>query len=121
MEEDGEERARSFYGSVLGLTEVQKPAALAARGGCWFVGEGIHLHLGIERPFKPQARAHIALLAQELDAARAHFAAAGVEVIDDDSGVEYARFYVRDPFGNRIEIVDARDAGFTARLPQLRG
>jgi catechol 2,3-dioxygenase-like lactoylglutathione lyase family enzyme len=121
MEEDGEERAREFYGGVLGLTEVQKPAALAARGGCWFVGEGIHLHLGVERPFRPQARAHVALLADDLDAARDHFDAAGIEVTDDDSGVGFARFYVRDPFGNRIEIVAARDAGFTARSPQLRG
>jgi catechol 2,3-dioxygenase-like lactoylglutathione lyase family enzyme len=41
-----EERLRAFYGRVLGLTEVEKPPALARRGGCWFRGFGIELHLG---------------------------------------------------------------------------
>ena len=117
MEEGGEERARAFYGGVLGLTEVRKPKALAGRGGCWFVGEGVHLHLGVERPFAPPQRAHIALLVPDLDVARSHFQSAGVSVKEDDSAAEFARFYINDPFGNRIEIVDAADAGFTERMP----
>src|SRR4051794_25210767 len=36
--EGGEELARRFYGDLLGMTEVPKPAALAGRGGCWFTG-----------------------------------------------------------------------------------
>ena len=115
FEEGGEDRVRQFYGGVLGLTEVEKPAALAGRGGCWFVGDGVQLHLGVERPFSPSPRAHVALLVSDLDEARALFAASQVEVLDDDSDAGFARFYVRDPFGNRIEIVDARDAGFTRR------
>ena len=36
-----EERARAFYGALLGMPELEKPAALAGRGGCWFAaGEG---------------------------------------------------------------------------------
>ncbi|MGW4046356.1 glyoxalase, partial [Streptomyces sp. NPDC004721] len=27
---------RAYYAGVLGMTEVPKPPALAARGGCWF-------------------------------------------------------------------------------------
>ena len=41
--------------------------------------------------------------------------AAGHAIEDDDSGLPVARCYVRDPFGNRIELVDARDAGFSER------
>ncbi len=41
-------QAREFYGVVLGLKETAKPAALANRGGLWFVlGDGIGLHLGV--------------------------------------------------------------------------
>jgi catechol 2,3-dioxygenase-like lactoylglutathione lyase family enzyme len=36
-----EEALRAFYGGVLGLDEVAKPPALAARGGCWFSGHGL--------------------------------------------------------------------------------
>ena len=34
----GEDDARRFYGEGLGLTEVDKPAELAGRGGAWFRG-----------------------------------------------------------------------------------
>jgi hypothetical protein len=37
----------------------------------------------------------------------------GVPIEEDDSGLPVRRCYVRDPFGNRIELVDARDAGFS--------
>jgi len=117
IEEGGEESAREFYAGVLGLTEVEKPAALADRGGCWFIGDGLQLHLGVERPFAPSPRAHVALIADDLDATRSRLAAAGIEVADDESDAGIARFYARDPFGNRIEIVDARDADFTRRQP----
>ena len=31
-----EDRARAFYGRLLGMIELPKPAELAKRGGCWF-------------------------------------------------------------------------------------
>jgi catechol 2,3-dioxygenase-like lactoylglutathione lyase family enzyme len=33
---DNEDRAREFYGVLLGLAEVAKPANLQGRGGVWF-------------------------------------------------------------------------------------
>ncbi len=114
----GEDRARAFYGDRLGLTEVEKPAGLD-RGGCWFVGEGIQLHLGVERPFKPAGKAHIAVLVDDLDAARSEFSAAGISVEADDSTTGFPRFYVRDPFGNRMEIISASGGGFTLRQPRI--
>ena len=50
---DGEAAVRRFYGDLLGLTEVEKPPVLAARGGAWFRGEGYELHVGVEEPFVP--------------------------------------------------------------------
>ncbi|MCL2543741.1 MAG: hypothetical protein FWE71_14960 [Nocardioidaceae bacterium] len=47
----GEEAARTFYNTLLGLIEVPKPPVLAARGGCWFQSSGAVLHLGVEEPF----------------------------------------------------------------------
>ncbi len=63
-----EDLARRFYAGVLGLTEVPKPAALAGRGGCWFVGPSIHLHLGVEAEFRPATKAHPALLVADISA-----------------------------------------------------
>ena len=106
--EGGEERARAFYGGVLGLVEIDKPAALAGRGGCWFAGAGMALHLGIEQPFKPATKAHVAIGVADLDGARAELEAAGQVVTDDGLDVGVRRFYAQDPFGNRIELVDWR-------------
>jgi hypothetical protein len=41
MPAGGEEAARRFYGDVLGLEEIPKPAALATRGGAWFRSGGV--------------------------------------------------------------------------------
>ncbi|HLY13130.1 MAG TPA: GNAT family N-acetyltransferase [Candidatus Limnocylindrales bacterium] len=110
MPDGGEDQARAFYGGLLGLAEVAKPAALADRGGCWFAGPGIALHLGVERPFSPAAKAHVAIGVTDLEAARAELLAAGVAVTDDGLEVGFARFHALDPFGNRIEIVRRQTA-----------
>ena len=65
------------------------------------------------RDVRPLARAHPALLVRGLAGAREVLVAAGAVVEDDDSDLPVRRCYVRDPFGNRIELVDARDAGFS--------
>jgi catechol 2,3-dioxygenase-like lactoylglutathione lyase family enzyme len=111
----GEEAARGFYGSILGLIEVAKPAALASRGGCWFVGPNVALHLGVEPDFHPARKAHVALLVDDLDGLRTTLDAAGVPTYDEDAPISVRRFYAFDPFGNRLELVDRRDAGFTRR------
>ncbi len=110
----GEEAlARLFYEGVLGLQEVHKPRAVARRGGVWFVGPGVALHLGVEEPFRPTRKAHPALVVADLGRAVERLQAAGVEIEEDLSGLQVRRCYVSDPFGNRIELLDAGDAGFT--------
>lgn len=116
MPAGGEDRARTFYADLLGLREVTKPDRLASRGGCWFVGSGLHLHLGIAPDFQPATKAHPGLVAADLDGLRSRLRAAGVEVTDDDSVPSVRRFYAADPFGNRLEFIDERSAGFTESL-----
>lgn len=110
---EAEEAGRRFYGHVLGLREVTKPPPLAGRGGLWFVAGSAAIHLGVDPSFAAARRSHPALVVGDLAAARMALADAAVRMTDDDSGLEVRRVYVDDPFGNRIELVDARDAGFT--------
>ncbi len=114
MPAGGEDAARRFYGEILGLAEIAKPAELAGRGGCWFARDGVAVHLGVEATYRPATRAHPAFVVDDLVAERERLARAGVPIIDDDSGLPVARCYLEDPFGNRIELVDAADAGFSA-------
>lgn len=102
----GEHAARAFFGTLLGLAEIPKPAALAGRGGCWFaLGGGQALHLGVEEPFHPARKAHVALVTDDLDALRARLTAAGCIVADDIALPGQRRFFTQDPFGNRLGIV----------------
>jgi catechol 2,3-dioxygenase-like lactoylglutathione lyase family enzyme len=110
MQRGKEETARAFYAGVLGLDEVQKPARLAGRGGCWFASGDISLHLGVEDEFRPARRAHPAFLVEGLADLLTRCRAAGAEVIDDDLLETHDRAFVFDPFGNRIELMEPRKA-----------
>jgi catechol 2,3-dioxygenase-like lactoylglutathione lyase family enzyme len=99
-----EDEARAFYGGLLGLEELPKPEPLAARGGCWFRAGAQELHVGVEEPFAPARKAHPGLVAADLDALGERLRAAGIEVTYDDAIPGAKRFYVADPFGNRLEV-----------------
>ena len=101
-----EDAARAFYAAALGLTERPKPPVLAARGGCWFAAGGLELHLGVEPAFVPARKAHPALLVDGLDALAERLAGAGSPVTWDPDFPGHRRFYVDDPFGNRLEVLE---------------
>jgi catechol 2,3-dioxygenase-like lactoylglutathione lyase family enzyme len=101
-----EPEARAFYEGVLGIPEVQKPPNLAKRGGCWFERGLVKVHLGIETDFHPARKAHPALLVEDLQALKLTLEAAGFRPRTDEPLAGYERFYVDDPFGNRIELLE---------------
>ena len=103
-----EDKARAFYVGVLGLTEEPKPANLARRGGVWFTGGDLRLHLGIDPDFRPARKAHPAFRVEGLVALRERCEAAGYATTDDEPLPGHERFYVSDPFGNRIECLEPR-------------
>ena len=112
----GEEAAaRHFYGELLGLREIRKPEVLAGRGGCWFEGQGIQIHLGVEAEFQPAKKAHPAFLVKDLEALRTRLEAANVRVTPDDTLPEVRRVYAADPFGNRIEFIQQEDGFRSSR------
>lgn len=100
-----EEAAREFYGGALGLREIEKPAALRARGGCWFECGDRQLHIGVERDFRPAKKAHPAFAVTDFDALRETLAKRGV-VVNDEAIPGTRRFYAEDPWGNRLEFVE---------------
>jgi len=101
----GEDEARAFYVGLLGLTEVEKPANLRARGGVWFETSSMQLHLGVDPSFRPASKAHVAFEVLDLGAYRQRLTRAGWSVTDDEPLPGYERFYVEDPFGNRLEVL----------------
>lgn len=106
-----EEAGRRFYGSLLGLRELTKPAPLAARGGLWFACGAHQVHVGVDAEFVPAAKAHPALRvrdAQTYAALRERLLAAGQDVRDDFEIPELARCFLSDPWGNRVELVAPR-------------
>ncbi|SEO39968.1 VOC family protein [Paenibacillus sp. OV219] len=119
-----ENAAREFYAGILGWTEVPKPVELQKRGGVWFQCGSHQVHIGVQQHFVPALKAHPAFLVHQLDALHSHITAAGITVINDDarssesaakcrldkiSRYTYGsirRFYVSDPWGNRLEFME---------------
>jgi len=114
MPAGGEAAARDFFGRLLGMREEEKPEPLAARGGCWFRSGPVVLHLGVEKEFYPQRKAHPAFCIRDLDALATRFKEIGIHVQWDDALPSRRRFYAADPFGNRLEFMQDGD-GFGQR------
>jgi catechol 2,3-dioxygenase-like lactoylglutathione lyase family enzyme len=112
----GEDAARRFYVSGLGLTEVDKPAELAGRGGVWFRAvdaDGAvtaELHVGVEEPFAPARKAHPAfLLADEATLEQVVLRLQGLGFVVDrrewNTFPGYRRVHTGDAHGNRVELL----------------
>ena len=104
--EGGEDRARAFFGNLLKLDELPKPADLEARGGCWFAVADRQIHLGVDQNFRAAQKAHVALSTIGLDELRARLERAGYHTQNDSDVDGRKRFFTHDPFGNRIEFMD---------------
>ena len=103
-----EQAAKEFYGAVLGLQQVPKPAG-SRPSGAWYQIGAIQLHLSVETETRaPLSSRHVCFVISDLGAVEARFREARVEIIPDPRPVEgTSRFYVRDPAGNMLEIAQA--------------
>lgn len=110
MPKGSEDRARSFYRDVLGMQEVPKPEELSKRGGCWFASGGAQVHLGVEEDFRPAKKAHPALVVEGLDEILIKCKKTGVASKMDVEIDGRRRGHVFDPFGNRLELIEAKSA-----------
>ena len=102
---DAEGRAREFYGALLGLPEIEKPAPLRANGGLWFEIADIQLHVGVERD-RSKSKRHPAFEVENVEAVRAYLEQNGVRTKDEISLAGIRRFSFFDPFDNRIELLE---------------
>ncbi|MGI0131042.1 MAG: VOC family protein [Thermoplasmata archaeon] len=105
-----EPRARAFFVDVLGMTEIPKPSNPARRGGIWLDFGETQLHIGVDRRFRPSERAHPAFEVDDLEAVRDRLRGRGIETWEDEPFPGRRRFYARDPFGNRLEFLSARES-----------
>jgi catechol 2,3-dioxygenase-like lactoylglutathione lyase family enzyme len=101
-----EPAARDFYCGVLGLTEIEKPDTLKPRGGFWLQVGDRELHVGTEEGVDRQAtKAHVAFRVDDLAFWRTRLSVAGIVPEDCVPIPNCARFEFRDPFGNRVELI----------------
>jgi catechol 2,3-dioxygenase-like lactoylglutathione lyase family enzyme len=103
-----EAATKEFYGSVLGLKQVPKPAC-SRQSGAWYQIGATELHLSIEDGADGSLSSrHVCFTVSDLSAAEKRFRDAGVEIIPDARpGPGSSRFYVRDPGGNQLEIAQS--------------
>ncbi len=105
-----EAATKEFYGSVLGLQQVPKPSG-SRTSGAWYQIGATQLHLSVaDETDNASSSRHVCFSVSDLAAAEQRFRAVGVKIIPDPRPVPGSpRFYVRDPAGNQLEIVQHRD------------
>ena len=103
---DAEEEGRNFYCKILGLSEIKKPAPLKGRGGFWLQVGDKEVHVGTEEGFdRLTTKAHLAYLVEDVNHWRRLLENHNIRILDSVSIPNYERFEFRDPFGNRVELI----------------
>ena len=104
-------RAKAFYGGMLGLRELPRPAFDFE--GAWYSLGDRQLHLIVHPPTRTLRETteidgrdgHFAVRVADYDAALAHLRAHGVEVkVSRQNVTPWAQLYITDPDGNVIEL-----------------
>ncbi|GAA0301860.1 catechol 2,3-dioxygenase-like lactoylglutathione lyase family enzyme [Gracilibacillus halotolerans] len=106
-----EDKGRAFYCGVLGLTEVEKPTSLKDRGGFWLKLGNQELHVGTEDGFdRTKTKAHIAYQVNDIEYWRNRLKENHIEILSSIPIPGFERFECRDPFGNRLEMIQVVEA-----------
>jgi catechol 2,3-dioxygenase-like lactoylglutathione lyase family enzyme len=105
--------ARSFYGQVLGLEELERPAGIREKfPGAWYRIGASELHVFERKDYTPPSGPigpHVALHTADFDSTVEALRERGCAfAFGPDRGPDgIARVIVRDPTGNVVEITDA--------------
>lgn len=101
-----EEKAKDFYCQVLGLEEIEKPVSLQGRGGFWLQVGDKEVHVGTEEGFdRLTTKAHLAYQVEDVSYWRSVLIENGIKILDSVPIPNFDRFEFRDPFGNRVEMI----------------
>ncbi|MET0786596.1 MAG: VOC family protein [Paenisporosarcina sp.] len=101
-----EEQARAFFHDILALKEIEKPEELKKNGGAWFSNGHVDIHVGAEETFVPAKKAHPAFEVTQIDEFASYLENKGIEMEFDHKLPGAKRFYIHDPFGNRLEFLE---------------
>src|SRR5947209_8920193 len=97
-------RSRRFYRDLLGLPEIHKPRTFDF-SVLWFDLGNQHLHLLLrDRPDTLSPR-HFALRVADARQARDHFHHHGITTHETTPIPGADRFFLADPDGNRLEVI----------------
>ena len=110
MPPGGNEQARAFYGAALGMREIPKPSTLS-NNLVWFAAsdEGDEVHVFQEENMGPNSAAqHLCLEVDDIAAYESRLREHGFAVEIPERIVNRPRLFVRDPFGNLVELVEIR-------------
>lgn len=101
-----EEEGKQFYCNVLGLEEIEKPNSLKGRGGFWLKVGDKDVHVGTEDGFdRRTTKAHLAYLVTDLLHWKSVLEQNDIQVIEGVPIPGFDRVEFRDPFGNRVEMI----------------
>ncbi|MFD1631476.1 VOC family protein [Pseudopedobacter beijingensis] len=96
------QEARDFYANAVGLQEIE---GQHPNGAIWFQMGDVELHL-LEEDKGGLYSNHPAFEIKGLSAIREHFLTKGLELSYPPKIEGRERFFIRDPFGNRVEFIE---------------
>ena len=101
-----ESEAKKFYCDILGLKEIEKPDNRKKNGGFWTQVGSAQLHVGLEDEVdRNKTKAHTAFLVKDLETWRNRLLNYEIEIFESAPFPDAKAFEFRDPFGNRVEII----------------
>jgi catechol 2,3-dioxygenase-like lactoylglutathione lyase family enzyme len=104
---NAEEEAKNFYCEFMGLKEIEKPENRKKNGGFWLKAGELEVHVGLEDEVeREKTKAHVAYRVKSLDVWREKVLGYGIEIKDSPPFPDARAFEFRDPFGNRVEIIE---------------
>ncbi|MCM8534012.1 MAG: VOC family protein [Lentisphaeraceae bacterium] len=102
-----EEEAMNFYCEVMGFTRLKRPPSLEHIPGGWLEIAGQQVHIrGENSSERKSSSSHIAYHVQDLESWKNKLVNQDLAILEGIPIPGMNRFEFRDPFGNRIEMLE---------------